>query len=109
MARTAEMILGIIGGIFGLLGAVAALFIGGVGSAINMPNATTITGLGFLAIIASIMGLVGAALVNSRTKIAGALMVTSAVLGLIAISAFYLLGTILLGIAGFLALIRKEK
>lgn len=109
MSRTPEMILGIIGGVLGLLGAIFAIFLGGIGGAFGAQGAETITGLGFLAVIASIIGIVGTALVNSRTKLAGALMLVSAVLGLIAIYLFYALGTVLLGIAGILALVRKDE
>lgn len=109
IARTAELVLGILGGIFGLGGAIIALSIGGIGGALGAEGAGLISGLGWLAIVASVIGIVGAALVNSKTRLAGGLMLLAAVLGLIAISFFYLIATILLGIAGILALVRKEK
>jgi hypothetical protein len=109
LTRTAELVLGIIGGIFGLLGAGAALFIGGLGSVFGAGGAEAIIGLGWLAIVASIIGLVGAGIVKGRARAGGALMIVSAILGLIAVSFAYLLATILLGIAGLLALFRKEK
>lgn len=105
--RTAELLLGILGGIFGLLGAGFALFVGGLGGVFGMAGAKQIVTLGWLAIVASIIGLVGAGLVTSRTKLAGGLMLFAAILGLISISFGYLFATILLGIAGILALFRK--
>jgi len=109
LARTAELVLGIIGGIFGLLGAIVALFLGGLGGAFGMSGAETIVGLGWLAILASIIGLVGAGIVKSKPKAGGALMIISAILGIISVSFAYLLATILLGIGGLLAIFRKEK
>ena len=107
--RTAEMILGIIGGIFGIIAGLAAALIGGIGVAFGVAKASELYGLATLAIIASIIGIVGAAIVESRTKISGVLMIVAAVLGLIAVSFFYVLPMILLGIAGILALVRKRE
>lgn len=109
ITRTAEFVLGLLGGIFGLIAAVIALFIGGLGSALNLSGASTISGLGFLAIVASIIGIVGAAIVKSKTKVAGILMIIAAVVGIVAVSMFYILPAILLAIAGILALVKKEK
>lgn len=105
--RTAELVLGILGGVFGLIGAGFALLIGGLGGAFEVAGAKQIVALGWVAIVASIIGLVGAGLVTSRTKLAGGLMLFAAILGLISISFGYLFATILLGIAGILALVRK--
>lgn len=108
MARTAELILGLLGGVIGLLASIAALFFGGLGSALGAEGASQVIGLGWLAVLASIIGIVGAALVKSKTKLAGWLMIISAVVGLVAISAFYIISTLLLGLAGLLALLRKS-
>lgn len=102
--RTTEFVLGILGGIFGLLGALAGLFIGSVGGALGAAGASTVTGLAAGAAILAIIGIVGAALVKSRTKLAGALMLISAIGGFIAIFLFYLIGAVLLFIAGVMAL-----
>lgn len=87
--RVAALILGIIGGLFGLGGAVFALFVGGVGSAFGAEGAETVTGLGFAAIPFAIVGIVGGALALSKPKAAAWLQLVSAVGGLIAISAAY--------------------
>lgn len=106
-SRTAELVLGIIGGIFGLFAAIIALVVGGIGSAVGAEGGSTVVGLGWLAILCAIVGIVGAALVNSKTQIAGILMLLSALGGFISISFFWLLPGVLLLIAGLLALIRK--
>ena len=60
--RVAALIIGIIGSAAGFVAAVIALFIGGVGVALEADGASKITSLAFGAIGASIVGLVGGAL-----------------------------------------------
>ena len=60
--RVAALIIGIIGSAAGFVAAVIALFIGGVGVALEAEGASKITSLAFGAIGASIVGLVGGAL-----------------------------------------------
>ncbi len=102
-SRTVEFILGLLGGIFGFFGALFAILMGSLGGAFGMEEASKIVGLGFAAIIFSIIGIIGAALVKSRTKIAGWLMIISAFGGLISISFAFLLPFILLLIGGIMA------
>ena len=47
MKRTAEFVLGLIGGIFGIICAFIALLIGGMGAAFEAEGANTIIGLGW--------------------------------------------------------------
>lgn len=103
-SRTVELVLGLLGGIFGFFGALFAIGIGGLGGAFGMEEASKVVGLGFAAIVFSIIGIVGAVLVKSKTKIAGWLMVISAFGGLISISWAFLLPFILLLIGGIMAL-----
>lgn len=103
-SRTTELVLGLLGGIFGFFGALFAIGIGGLGSAFGASGASDIVGLGFAAIIFSILGIIGAVLVKSKSKTAGWLMIISAFGGLISISFAYLLPFILLLIGGIMAL-----
>lgn len=98
-SRTLEIVLGILGGVFGLLGGVVAL--------IFSAFAPDIFALGVSAILASIVGLVGAVYVTQNAKYGGIILIISAIWLLISISAFGVLGAVLLGIAGLSALIRK--
>jgi len=90
-SRILEVVLGVLGGVFGLLGGVFALIFSAFES--------SIFGLGVSAVLASIVGLVGAVYVTQNPKIGGII--------LISISAFGVIGAALLGIAGLAALIRK--
>lgn len=103
-SRTLELVLGLLGGIFGFFGALFAISIGGLGAAFNLSGASDVVRLGFAAIVFSILGIVGAVLVKSKTRIAGWLMIVSAFGGLISISLAFLLSFILLLIGGIMAL-----
>jgi ribosomal protein L40E len=98
-SRTVELVLGIIGGIFGLLGGVFALMFSAF--------APSVGGLGVSAVLASIVGIVGAAYVMQNAKWGGIILIVSAVWLLISISAFGVPGAVLLGLGGLLAVVRK--
>lgn len=109
MKRTTEFVLGLIGGIFGIFGAFIALFIGGLGSAFEANGANEIVGLGWAAVILSILGIIGSVVVKGKAKLGGTMMLIAAIGGIISISAFYILPGILLLIGGLMGLFRKEK
>ncbi|RJS49340.1 MAG: hypothetical protein CIT03_03630 [Methanobacterium sp.] len=99
-SRTIELVLGIVGGIFGLLGGIFAVIFGSLASA-------DIVILGISAILASIVGIVAAVYVTKNPKAGGIILIISAIWLLISISLFGLLGSILIGIGGILAILRK--
>ena len=98
-SRTVELILGIIGGIFGLIGGVFALMFSAFEPSVGS--------LGISAVLASIVGIIAAAYVMQNAKWGGIILILSAIWLLISISLFGVLGAILLGLAGLLAIIRK--
>ena len=98
-SRTIELILGIMGGIFGLIGGVLALMFSAF--------APSVGSLGISAVLASIVGIISAAYVMQNAKWGGIILILSAVWLLISISLFGVLGAVLLGLAGLLAIIRK--
>lgn len=108
MNRTAEFVLGLIGGIFGFLAAILALFIGGVDAAFSNSGSSEITGLGWAAFLFSALAIVGSVVVKSKAKVGGILLLISAVGGLISISMFYLISTVLIGIAGLMGVLKKD-
>ncbi|AKO91962.1 hypothetical protein BEH_07535 [Priestia filamentosa] len=109
MKRTTEFTLGLIGGIFGILFAFAALFMGVIDSALNASGTSSLTGLGWGAVIMSIIGIIGSVIVKSKAKLGGALMLIAAIGGFICISMFYIISGVLLLIAGIMGLVRKDK
>ena len=106
--RTVEFVLGLIGGIFGFFGAIFAMLVGGLSKVFGASDASTVVGLGWAAILFSILGIVGASLVKSKKKLGGWFMVISAIGGVISISFAYALSFVLLIIAGLMALIKKD-
>ena len=106
--RTTEFVLGLIGGIFGFIGAIIALAIGGLGNAFGAEGASTISSLGWLAIVFSILGIVGCVVVRSKSKLGGVFMLISAIGGLISISFFYALSFVLLLLAGLMGIFKKK-
>ncbi|HLR79548.1 MAG TPA: DUF4064 domain-containing protein [Bacillota bacterium] len=109
MNRTAEFVLGLIGGLFGFLGAILALLIGGVDSAFNESGTSDIIGLGWGAFLFSTLAIIGSVVVRSKPKLGGVFLLIAAIGGLISISMFYLIPAILLAIAGIMAFVRKDK
>ncbi|MDO8633758.1 MAG: DUF4064 domain-containing protein [archaeon] len=116
-SRTVEFVLGLIGGILGFFGALAALLLGGLAGAIGeaveskevVDSSSFIVVLGFAAIIFSIVGIVGSVLVRNKPRLGGALMLVSAIGGLISISWFYSLSFILLLIGGLMGVLKKNN
>ena len=107
--KTASLILGIIGGIFGLIGATFALFIGGLGGALEAEGASQIVGLGWFGFLFAILGIVAGAIAIAKPKIAGILMLVAGIGGIISISAAFAPASILLMVAGILALVGSRS
>ncbi|MFU0789180.1 DUF4064 domain-containing protein [Cerasibacillus sp. JNUCC 74] len=107
--RTTEFVLGLIGGIFGFIGAILALFIGGVDAAFSDTGTSDVIGLGWAAFIFSALAIVGSVVVKSKAKVGGVLLLISAIGGLISISMFYLISAILIGIAGLMGVFKKDN
>ena len=107
--RTAALIIGIFGAIAAFIGSIFALIIGGIGGALGVDEAGTVVVAGWIALLMSIVALVGAALSIAKPKVAAALMVISAIVGVIAVFVAYVLGTVLLIIAAFLAYLGRRK
>jgi hypothetical protein len=109
VSRVGEMVLAIIGGIFGLIGGISALAIGGMATALKSDGGAGVTIGGGSAIAFSALALVAAFFVSSKSKLAGWLLLAGAFGGIISISAFYILPFILLLIAGLMCLLRGRK
>lgn len=109
MGRLIPFLLGLFGGLIGIFAAILALGVGGLGSVFGAEGASEVISLGLGAFAFSLLGIVGAAIVNYKTKLAGWLMIIAAVGGLISISAFYIVSFVLLLLGGILTLKSKEE
>jgi len=106
--RTIEFVLGFIGGLCGFFGAVIALVIGGIAGLLGSAGASLISNLAYIAMVFSGLGIVGSALVRDKPKLGGILMIISAIGGVVSISFYYSLSSILLLTAGLMGLIKKK-
>src|SRR5215211_7936432 len=75
-------------GIVGLVGAVLALMVGGVGAAVEPEGARQVIGLGWSALGLSLLGLIGAALWIAKPQLATLIMATAGVAIVLSISMF---------------------
>lgn len=107
--RTAEFVLGLIGGIFGIISGIMAMAIGGLGTAFEAQGASTVGNLGIVAILLSVLGIVGSIVVKSKGKLGGLFMTIAAIGGIICVSALFILPGILLIIPGIMGLVKKNQ
>lgn len=103
-SRTAELVLGIIGGIFGMIGGVLAMTIGSIGSALSASGSGTIMNLGWGCIGVSVLAIILSAMINKNHKVMGWLIILCGVLNIVFVSYFGILSGLLIIIAGGLAL-----
>jgi hypothetical protein len=106
--RTGGLVLGIIGGVAGLISAVIALVVGGIGGAFEAEGSGMVVYLGWSALFFSLLGLVGAALSLAKPVVAAVLMAVAAIAIGISISLFAVIATPLLLIAALLAFLGRN-
>jgi len=106
---TAAMVLAIVGGVFGILAGLFAMFVGGVGSALEVDDAGLAGGLGIAAVALAVLGIVGGAIARSRQVASTVLTGIAGVLGFVAVSAFWLLSGPLLIIAAILTWLARPR
>lgn len=102
-------ILGIIGGIFGILAALATLLLGGIGSAFEANGASTVVGLGWGGIAFSVLSIVCGAVVFAKPKGAGIALVITAIGGMVGGGMLVALCMVLSLIGGILSMIGAKK
>lgn len=104
--RVAEMVLGIMGSIFGILGGLFAIMLQGVSSQLDTDGGN-VGGLGVAVIITCIITLILSSIINKKRVLIGVLLIIGGILNFIFISFFGILSGILILVAGILALVRK--
>ena len=97
---------GLIGGILGIFGGLFAMALGSFNEIVMGSTDTELMGLGFAAIIFSIVGIVGGVLGNH--KLGGIMMIIAGVMVLILISYFGVLTAILFVIGGIIQYKRTD-
>lgn len=106
--RVAALVLGVLGGVFGLLGAFFALAVGGVSNVAKNNSGNEIVVLGFLAFVFCVLGFAGAGFSLAKPKLAGVLLLVACVGILIAISWGAIVATPLFGLAALFAFLGRK-
>jgi len=107
--RIAALIIGIVGGVFGLLSVISGLFVGGIGSAAEAEGASSIIGHSFAGLFFCILGFLGAGLAMARPLVGGLILLISALGALVAMSLFAIIVSPLFLIAAILAFFGRNR
>ncbi|WP_052810145.1 hypothetical protein [Streptomonospora alba] len=106
---TTALVLGIVGGVFGIIGGLAAMLVGGLGAAFEAQDSGSIVGWGFAAVFFGVAGIVGGALARGASKTAALLLLLSCVGGFIAVEMAWLIAGPLLIVGAGLAWFGRRK
>ena len=77
--RTGAIVMGIVAGLAGLLSAVLALVVGGLGAVFEAEGASQVIGLGWSAVGLSLLGLIGAALWIAKPQLGELIMAATGI------------------------------
>jgi len=104
--KKAGGIIGLVAGIFGVIAAVATLFFGGLGAAVEAEGASTVVGLGWGGMVFSFLTIVlGAVAIGARSMVPGILLIICAVAGAVLGGTIVAIAMVLALIGGILATI----
>jgi hypothetical protein len=108
-SQIVSLILGILGGLSGICGALLTMGLGSLSGAFGYEKAGEIVVRGVCAIILSILGMIGGGMVENRPKVAAALMLLASIVGFLISFPFYIPASALFISGGILILIRKRN
>jgi hypothetical protein len=106
--RTGAIVIGIIAGLAGLVCAVLALTVGGVGATFEAHGATQVIASGWSALVFSLLGLIGAALWIAKPHLAALIMAVAGVAIVFSISMLAVIARPLFLVAALLGRVRHE-
>ncbi|KEO83957.1 DUF4064 domain-containing protein [Tumebacillus flagellatus] len=109
MKRTAEFVMGLIAGIVGILCGFSGVLFGGIAESLQVDGAGVVSTASWVAIAISVLGIIGAAIIKSKTALGSLFMIVAAIVGFICISFFYTVPAVLFLIAGIMGFARKNK
>lgn len=88
---TTAMVLGIVGGVFGILSALLAMVVGGIAAGLEAEGGGLVASLGFASIFIGVTGIVGGALAKSRPAWSAGLQLFACLAGFVAVSMAWLI------------------
>ena len=104
--KKAGGIIGLVAGIFGVIAAVATLFFGGLGAAMEAEGANTVVGLGWGGLAFSFLAIVlGAVALAARSMVPGILLIICALAGAVLGGTIVAIAMVLALVGGILATI----
>jgi len=107
--RTIVILLSLLGGLFNLSGSLAEVFFPIIGLTAGETGGFSNSWLGYTAILFSALAIVAIFFIKTKPKLAGSMLVISAVVSLlISISIGYVFSFILLVVAGVMCLLNKK-
>jgi len=106
--RTASLVLGIIGGVFGIIASLLTLLFGGIGSVFDAAGAEGIVARSFFAVFVGVVAIVGGALALRYPKVSAVLQLITGVVGLSLIGLFWIFSVILLLAGALLAFLGRK-
>ena len=106
--KVAALVLGVIGGILGLIAALLALSIGGIGRALGADGGSMVVSLGWSSLIFCFLGFIGAGLALAKPKLSGVILLISAIGFTISISWFAIISGPLFLMASLFAFMGRK-
>ncbi|WP_100487176.1 DUF4064 domain-containing protein [Sporolactobacillus pectinivorans] len=106
-SRVAEMVLGIIGGVLGIIASIFVMAIGYLGDSLKAGGTGSFYGQGTACIIASVLAIIFSCIINKNRILFGILILVCGVLNMIFVGGFGILSGLLIIVSGVLALVRK--
>ncbi|WP_412521650.1 DUF4064 domain-containing protein [Staphylococcus simulans] len=106
--RIAEIVLGIVGSIFGIIGGITALMVASANEAVGNSGSGDVYTLGIIVIFLSIATFVISCLIKRKRIVMSILLIIAGVLDFFLIGIYGIIAGILILAAGVLALLRKE-
>lgn len=105
---SAEFALGLAGSILGIMMGIVAILLGGAAAEVEGITDSRFVASAWAATFLSVIGVAASFITRNKPKYGGVLLIIAAVGGFIAISTFFVMPAVLLGIAGLIALFKKD-
>ncbi|AMG97362.1 DUF4064 domain-containing protein [Staphylococcus simulans] len=105
--RIAEIVIGIVGSIFGIIGGISTLMVASANEAVGNAGSSDIYTLGIIVILMSIATFIISCLIKRKRVLMSILLIIAGVLDFFLIGIYGIIAGILILAAGVLALLRK--
>jgi hypothetical protein len=105
---SAEFALGLVGSLLGIMMGIVAILLGGAAAEVEGITNSRFVAAAWAATFLSVIAVAATFITRNKPKLGGIFLIISAIGGFIAISTFFVMPAVLLGIAGFMALFKKD-